>query len=132
MHAFALLYLALATPGAYAADATTTNDMSSTRSSALDASTVLDRARATRDYVVGVRRELHANPELMWSEHDSAATIERELTALGIDHERVSSTGVIGTIGRGARSVGLRADVDALPLTEETELEYASRTDGKI
>ena len=132
MHAFALLCLALATPGAYAADATTTNDMSSTRSSALDASTVLDRARATRDYVVGVRRELHANPELMWSEHDSAATIERELTALGIDHERVSSTGVIGTIGRGARSVGLRADVDALPLTEETELEYASRNDGKM
>lgn len=113
------------------ADATTTIDMS-TIVATPEAAEVLAAARATHEYVVETRRALHEQPELMWSETETSARIERELKAMGISYERVTSTGIVASIGSGDRSVALRADMDALPLTEETPVGFASKRPGKM
>jgi len=79
------------------------------------------------------RHHLHAHPELSRQESATAAFVRAELTALGIDHEGgIGGHGVVATISRGAsnRSVGLRADMDALPITEITGAPYASKNPG--
>ena len=79
------------------------------------------RASADRltDRVREHRRALHRRPELAWAEHHTAAYIESHLSGLGVDHRRVLGTGVVAVIpGRGPRTVGIRADMDALPVTE--------------
>ena len=80
-----------------------------------------------------LRRTLHRHPELSNQEFETAALIERKLDAWGIAHERVGATGVYAEIhgGRGeGRTVGLRADIDALPIQEENEVEYRSECPG--
>ncbi|MDE2482891.1 MAG: amidohydrolase [bacterium] len=82
--------------------------------------------------VVELRRTIHRRPELGFEEHETAALVEHELDALGIEHRRAAKTGVVGVI-RGAlpgRVVGLRADMDALPITERTGLPFASEIAG--
>lgn len=83
-----------------------------------------------------IRRDIHANPELGLEEHRTAALVAEKLRAWGIETtEGVGGTGVVGTIrGRlpGQRAVGLRADMDALALTEQTDLPYASKASGKM
>jgi amidohydrolase len=78
------------------------------------------------------RRHLHANPELSLYEAETAGFVCRTLQELGIPFTAgVGGHGVVGTIARGGnRNVGLRADMDALPLTEATGLPWASRTAG--
>src|SRR3954453_14376257 len=80
------------------------------------------------------RRDLHSHPELGFQETRTAARVAAALRAWGVDvTEGVGGTGVVGTIrgvGPGERSIGLRADMDALSLVEETGLPYASRTPG--
>lgn len=86
------------------------------------------------EYIVALRRAIHRHPELGFEEHRTAALIERELDAAGIEHRRVAKTGVVGIV-RGARAgrvVALRADMDALPVTERTGLPYASEVPGKM
>ncbi len=75
---------------------------------------------------------LHAAPELGRHEHHTASVIRAHLTALGISHISLAETGTLAVIqGRGpGRTIGFRADIDALPITEETGLPYASRTPG--
>ena len=82
---------------------------------------------------ITLRRALHKHPELSFCEHQTATTIEQALDSEGIPHRRVATTGIIATIeGRGdlSRAVVLRADIDALPIKELTELDYASINDG--
>jgi amidohydrolase len=84
--------------------------------------------------VVELRRAIHRRPELGFEEHETAALIERELDALGVEHRRLATTGVVGIV-RGAnpgRVAALRADMDALPITERTGLPYASEVEGKM
>ncbi len=79
------------------------------------------------------RRHLHQHPELSLHEEETAAFVCRTLSALGVPFAAgVGGHGVVATISRGAsnRSVGLRADMDALPIQETTGLEYASRNAG--
>ncbi len=86
------------------------------------------------DRVTALRRAIHRRPELGFEEHETSALVERELDALGIEHRRVAKTGVVGVI-RGAlpgHVVGLRADMDALPITERTGLQFASEIAGKM
>ncbi|MCP3397875.1 amidohydrolase [Bradyrhizobium sp. CCGB20] len=79
------------------------------------------------------RRHLHAHPELSLQEKATAAFVQEKLTELGIPFEAgIGGHGVVATLTRGhAQSrVGLRADMDALPITEDTGLAYASKTPG--
>ena len=83
--------------------------------------------------LTGYRRDFHRHPELSRKEFRTAARIEEELDALGIPHSRVDETGVYAEL-RGEKGDGpvvvLRADIDALPIQEETGMEYASQNDG--
>jgi amidohydrolase len=86
-----------------------------------------------RDRVIGWRRRLHANPELSFEEHETSAFIAETLKALGVDVSRPTPTSVIGRLNAGQRpAVALRADIDALPITEETNLPYASSLEGRM
>ncbi len=84
------------------------------------------------------RRDLHENPELMYDVHRTAATVAARLREFGCDEvvEGVGRTGVVGVIkGRTdtrGHVVGLRADMDALPILEATGLPYASKNPGKM
>ncbi len=84
--------------------------------------------------LVGLRRTLHADPELSLREERTAGRLEETLHGLGVrDVTRVAGTGVVGRIpGRepGAPTVAVRGDIDALPILEATGLPFASRNDG--
>ncbi|WMY79578.1 amidohydrolase [Citricoccus sp. I39-566] len=80
--------------------------------------------------VVDFRRDLHAHPELSYDEHRTTDRILQTLSAAGLSPVRLEDTGAYVDIGSGPIVLGLRADIDALPLTEQTGLEYASRTPG--
>ncbi len=80
-----------------------------------------------------LRRHLHRYPELSFEEHATAAYISSALKQYGIEHRAIATTGVLCKIeGRGdlRRAVVLRADIDALPVTEATGLDYASENEG--
>ena len=83
--------------------------------------------------VVATRRYLHQYPELGLSEFNTSDFVARQLTDLGYEVTRgLGKTGVVATLknGTGGRSIGIRADMDALPIEEETGAEYASRNKG--
>ncbi|WP_050475836.1 M20 aminoacylase family protein [Herbaspirillum rhizosphaerae] len=94
------------------------------------------------DHIIGfhseiqqIRRDLHAHPELRYEEHRTADTIAAKLTEWGIPVLRgLGGTGVVGILknGEGKRSVGLRADMDALPMQELNTFPHASRHAGKM
>ena len=90
--------------------------------------------KETVERAVAIRREIHRRPELGFEEHNTQAIVERELDALGIEHRRSAGTGVVGVI-RGAlpgRVAGLRADMDALPITEDSGEPCSSEIKGKM
>jgi len=82
------------------------------------------------------RHELHAQPETAFTEKETSAFIAEKLNSFGLDVDRgLAGTGVVATITRGNKKVpaiGLRADMDALDITEATGLPYASRNEGKM
>ncbi|WP_159983167.1 MULTISPECIES: M20 aminoacylase family protein [unclassified Novosphingobium] len=83
--------------------------------------------------LVAFRRDIHAHPELGFEERRTASIIAGKLREIGLEvHEGIGKTGVVGVLrnGNSARSIGLRADMDALSIQEQTNLPYASRTDG--
>jgi hippurate hydrolase len=85
--------------------------------------------------LTALRRDLHANPEIGFEEHRTASLVAERLRDLGVDvHTGIGRTGVVGVLhGRGsrsARSVGLRADMDALPMNEENEFAHRSTRPG--
>jgi hippurate hydrolase len=93
---------------------------------------VLPEVAAIEAEMIALRRQLHAQPELGFEEHATSALVAAKLEAWGYRVTRgVGGTGVVGTIGRGRGfNLGLRADMDALPIRETTGLSYASRNDG--
>jgi amidohydrolase len=96
-------------------------------------SEILDAAQAIAEEIVSDRRIIHASPELKYQETKTAALVEARLSDLGIEHRGgVGGTGVIGLVrgGRPGRTVLLRADMDALPITEESDAPYVSRNVG--
>jgi hippurate hydrolase len=84
--------------------------------------------------LIAVRRELHRHPETSWNETGTAERIERRLAELGLDPRRVCGTGVLTDVPgeREGGLVALRADMDALPITEETGLPFASQNPGMM
>lgn len=83
--------------------------------------------------LVALRRDLHAHPELAFAEHRTAGIVAAALRELGLEvHEGIGGTGVVGVLrsGSGNRSIGLRADMDALPILEQGDRPYISRFHG--
>ena len=83
--------------------------------------------------LIALRRDIHSQPELGFEEHRTAATVARVLREAGLEvHEGIGGTGVVGVLraGDGPRTLGLRADMDALPIVEQTNLAWASRNPG--
>src|SRR6201987_1585582 len=92
---------------------------------------ILDDAAA----LASLRRDIHAHPELGYQEERTSALIAETLSAWGIPVERgLGGTGVVGIIrnGSGTRAVGLRADIDALPVTERNTFAHASTHPGRM
>ena len=85
--------------------------------------------------IVSIRRDLHAHPELCFNEHRTADVVAKALTDWGIPiHRGLGKTGVVGIVksGQSDRAVGLRADMDALPMTEHNGFAHASKYLGKM
>ncbi|HWV96336.1 MAG TPA: M20 aminoacylase family protein [Xanthobacteraceae bacterium] len=101
---------------------------------------VINRVADLQPDIMAWRRHLHAHPELMYDVHDTAAFVAERLREFGCDEVAtgLGRTGVVGVIkGRktangGSKVIGLRADMDALPIEEETNLPYASKVPGKM
>jgi amidohydrolase len=82
--------------------------------------------------IIEIRRCIHRNPELGGNEYDTAKYIESKLKELKIPYKRVAKTGVIATLkgAKQGRTIALRADMDALPVCENNEVEYKSKNSG--
>jgi amidohydrolase len=99
---------------------------------------IINRVAAMQDEVAVWRRDMHANPEILYEVHRTAGLVAEKLKAFGCDEvvPGIGVTGVVGVIkGRKSASgkvIGLRADMDALPMTETTGLPYASKTPGRM
>src|ERR1700693_5227961 len=99
---------------------------------------VVNRVAALADEITEWRRDLHAHPELMYELPRTAASVADKLKAFGCDEvvPGLGRTGVVGVIhgrkGKSDRVIGLRADMDALPIEEATNLPYKSTVPGKM
>ncbi|WP_337269323.1 M20 aminoacylase family protein [Oryzifoliimicrobium ureilyticus] len=98
---------------------------------------ILNRAAELQDEVAEWRRHIHARPELLFDVEETAAFVVEKLKSFGVDDvvTGLGRTGVVGIIKGKAdngRTIGLRADMDALPMTEITGKPYASKTPGKM
>jgi amidohydrolase len=93
----------------------------------------IDRIKGFHGELTAIRQDIHANPELGFTEHRTSDLVAKQLEALGIEvHRGVGGTGVVGVLreGNGPVSIGLRADMDALPILEANELPYKSTKPG--
>jgi hippurate hydrolase len=91
--------------------------------------------QASTEEMVGLRRQIHANPELGYEEFQTSELVAERLARWGYTvHRGIGGTGVVGTlkVGDGDRRLGLRADMDALPMIETTGLAWASRKPGAM
>ncbi len=99
---------------------------------------VINRVAEFHQEITAWRRDFHANPELLYDVHRTAGKVEEMLKSFGVDEIKtgLGRTGVVGIIkGRSTKSgkvIGLRADMDALPITENTGKPYASTIPGKM
>ncbi len=95
----------------------------------------IDEIRRYHPELTTIRREIHANPELGLEEHRTAELVAQKLEEWGIEvHRGVGGTGVVGVLrsGNGQATIGLRADMDALPIEEANDFAYRSRNAGKM
>jgi len=99
---------------------------------------IINRIADLHDEITEWRRDLHANPELQYDVHRTAGVVAEKLREFGVDEvvEHIGKTGVVGVIkGRqtgSGRVIGMRADMDALPIHEATGLPHASKVPGKM
>ncbi len=95
----------------------------------------LNHIRGFHAELIDIRRDIHANPELGMEEYRTAELVARKLEEWGIEvHRGVGGTGVVGVLrnGNGQQAIGLRADMDALPMAEANEVAHRSRTPGRM
>ncbi len=93
----------------------------------------IDRIKSYHADLTAQRRDFHAHPEIGFTEHRTSDVVAKQLEALGIEvHRGVGGTGVVGVLreGNGPVSIGLRADMDALPILEANEVPYKSTRPG--
>ena len=91
----------------------------------------LERANALQDQMTAWRRDIHQHPELGFTEQRTSALVADTLRGMGIRVQTaVGKTGVVGRLGSGTPVVGIRADMDALPIEEANDVAYASQNPG--
>jgi len=93
----------------------------------------LDHIKTFHDELTAWRRDIHAHPELGFEEHRTSDLVAARLEAFGCEvHRNVGGTGVVGVLraGNAPQAIGLRADMDALPIHEANEVPYKSTRDG--
>lgn len=91
---------------------------------------LIDKIVAMQDEFIKIRHQIHANPELGFSEFETSKLVANKLREYGyMVHENIGKSGVVGVLKKGDsnKSIGLRADMDALPLQEKTNLDYKSK-----
>lgn len=100
----------------------------------MKASKIISDAKEIQPWIVEKRRTIHKNPELMYEEFETSKLVQNTLTELDIKFQKdIAITGVVGVLGNGdGPCIALRADMDALPIHEETDIEFKSRVDGKM
>ncbi len=93
--------------------------------------TLLDQAKEMESQLVEWRRDIHKHPELGFEETRTSRLVADALREMGIEIEvGVAETGIVARIGEGRPAIGIRADMDALPIQEANDVEYASQTAG--
>ena len=90
---------------------------------------IIDEINEIFENIIEIRRTIHRNPELSFKEYETSEFIQKRLDSLDVKYD-VYDTGVIAHIGNGDRCIALRADMDALPIEEETGLEFSSANPG--
>jgi len=96
---------------------------------------IIDRIAQFHDDLTSWRRDIHAHPELGFEERRTSDLVAQKLAEFGCEvHRGIGQTGVVGRlrVGSSARSVGLRADMDALPIQEANSFDHRSRHDGRM
>src|SRR5437667_10819570 len=99
---------------------------------------IVNRIAAMQGDITAWRRDIHANPEVLYDVHRTAATVAEKLKSFGCDEvvTGIGRSGVVGVIrgkrGGSPRAIGLRADMDALPIEHATGLSYKSQNPGKM
>jgi amidohydrolase len=92
---------------------------------------MLEKAQELSDKITAWRRDIHMNPELSFQEFRTARLVADTLRDMGIEVETgIGKTGVVARIGEGRPAIGIRADMDALPIQEINNVPYASQTPG--
>ena len=95
----------------------------------------LDDIRAHEAEMIEIRQHIHRNPELAYEEHATSDLVAERLARWGCEvHRGLGGTGVVGTLraGSSTRRIGLRADMDALPINETSGKPWASKVFGKM
>jgi len=94
---------------------------------------MIKQANAISEELIEWRRDFHMHPEIAFDVHRTAGIVADELEKMGYRVKRgVGKTGVVAEIGEGGKVVAIRADMDALPIFEQTDTEYVSQTPGKM
>ncbi|WP_029688741.1 M20 family metallopeptidase [Thermoanaerobacter sp. A7A] len=94
---------------------------------------ILKEAEKIEKEVIELRRKIHMYPELGFEETKTSEVVYDYLKNLGIEVKRIAKTGVVGTLkGNGSKTIAIRADMDALPIQEENDVEYASQIPGRM
>ncbi|DAC29717.1 MAG TPA: amidohydrolase [Candidatus Poseidoniales archaeon] len=100
----------------------------------MKSSDIISQSREIHQWIVEKRRAIHRHPELMYEEFETSKLVQNTLSELGIEFEKdIAVTGVVGLVGNGeGPCIALRADMDALPIHEEADVEFRSEIDGKM
>ena len=97
---------------------------------------IKETAQKYGDYTIDIRRRIHANPELSTQEFETSKLVQEELDKIGVPYEICGElgTGVLATIkgGKPGKTILIRADMDALPVVEETDVPFKSQNEGKM
>lgn len=94
---------------------------------------IQEKAKSYAEKYIQIRRHLHAHPELSYQEYETSNFIKSQLTELGIKFNSIATTGIVAIIegkNPSSRTIALRADMDALEITEENDVSYCSKNKG--
>ena len=96
---------------------------------------IINRIAEFQPELAATRRDIHAHPELGFQEHRTSDLVARQLQSWGIEvHRGIAGTGLVGVLrnGNSNRSIGLRADMDCLPMQETSDVAHRSTVPGQM